>query len=232
MAKRTTTTNLRRFGLLGDVHTEDVFLAVALEHLSQQQIDAVLCVGDIADGRGDVDRCIALLQQHQVATVRGNHDRWCVADEERDLPEATLLDPLSGHTRWYLAHLPTTIRFETVAGPLLLCHGLGTDDMAFVEEDGAELRRHVDYSGRANLRTRAQSGIEPDTRIVVGGHTHRRWAGTFGRLTFINAGTLRAGDNPCFCVADLEARLLQWYDLDDDASVRESERVALDLGAR
>jgi predicted phosphodiesterase len=210
---------MRRLGLIGDVHAEDVLLAAALERLAG--VDAVLCVGDLADGRGDLDRCVELLERHRVVTVRGNHDRWCVAGEMRDLPRATR--DVSDRTRRYLTQLPATRRLETVAGPLLLAHGLGANDMLNVG-DRFSLHFHVDTHG-PELRPDRRLEIPADIKIHVGGHTHRRWAEQIGCLLMINAGTLRADDTPCFGVLDLGERSVQWYDLEDDGRVHESERV-------
>src|SRR3954471_21755332 len=69
---------LTRFAAIGDVHVEDVRLAAVLTHVQEQNVDAILSVGDIVDGPGDVDRTVALLRKHGVYAVRGNHDRWLV----------------------------------------------------------------------------------------------------------------------------------------------------------
>jgi predicted phosphodiesterase len=205
---------VRRFGLIGDVHAEDELLEAALSHLARERLDAILCAGDISDGRGDVDRCVDLLRRHKVIAVRGNHDRWCVAGEMRDWPGATSIDALSQETRSFLEQLPATQRLDTAAGPLLLAHGLGGHDMTRVTD-----RRGLEFHDLAEF------GIDAGIRIHVGGHTHERWAERIGRLTMINAGTLKASDTPCFGILDVDA-FVQWFDL-DDTTVIEAERVVL-----
>ena len=120
------------------MHAEDEKLATAFAHL--RGVDVVLCVGDLVDGAGDLDRCVELLEAHRVVTVRGNHDRWVLGDEMRHLAEAHAAAELAPRTRAHLAALHATRRIDTVAGPLLLCHGLGTDDMEFVN-GGDDLQR-------------------------------------------------------------------------------------------
>ncbi|HEY0139056.1 MAG TPA: metallophosphoesterase [Nannocystis sp.] len=63
---------LRRFAALGDLHAEDERLAHVLTWLKGQQVEALLSVGDIVDGAGDLDRCCALLAAHAAIVVRGN----------------------------------------------------------------------------------------------------------------------------------------------------------------
>jgi putative phosphoesterase len=198
---------LRRLLLVGDVHAEDVRLAAALDHTAGR-VDRVLCVGDIVDGPGDVARCIALLDAHGAAVVRGNHDRWAAAGRP--------LDP-RGHApevvAW-LGRLPETLELETVAGRLLLCHGVGRDDMVRLqpEDDGYAL------ASNDALQSLLRTGRH---QLVVGGHTHRRMVRRFGDLLFINPGTLSAGDQPCCAVLDL-----------DDGTVEHFDLAALDAGVR
>lgn len=213
---------IRRFGAIGDVHAEDGMLRAALSHLESAGVDALLCVGDIVDGRGDVDACCMLLAEHGVLSVRGNHERWMVADQMRGLPMAHHARDLAPESRAYVASLPATRRLESVAGPILLCHGLGEDDMA-------QLRPHDEGYALACI-----DALPPlrtsDLALVVGGHTHQRMVRRFGALTIVNAGTLSspaAAEAPCFLLADLDAGFVQFFDLDSDANVREAERFAL-----
>jgi predicted phosphodiesterase len=206
---------VNRFGIIGDVHAEDILLAVALDRLANQQLDRILCVGDIADGPGSVDRCCQLLQRHDVATIAGNHDRWLLTNQLRDLPGASASDAVGVEARNYLAALPRMQRIETDAGSLLLCHGLGENDMAKVGPD--------DYGYALESNTELQRLMQSEFAFVICGHTHRRMVRRLGRLTVINAGTLRNEQHPCFGLVDLNARLVRWFELGPDGSVKESK---------
>jgi putative phosphoesterase len=203
---------LRRIGIIGDVHAEDAFLAATLDHLARERVEWITCVGDIVDGRGNVDRCVELLQAHNVPTVRGNHDRWLL-DDPRNIQA---LFALAEETRDYLAALPRNMRFETAAGELCLCHAIGDDDMTFVHDDDA---------GRAAFQ---KWGARGGCSVVVAGHSHQRGAWRFEHTIWINAGTLRSGDNPCFGVVDFGGRFVQWYDLDEESRVLESELTKIE----
>ena len=140
---------MQRIGLIGDVHAEHDFLATALDHLARERVDAIVCVGDLVDGRGDVDRCVEQLVRHGVHTVRGNHDRWLLGD----VTKMQSLFELHVRTRDYLAALPKTRLYDTADGPLLLCHGLGDDDMVFIDE---VLTAATDDNARRAERARLQ----------------------------------------------------------------------------
>ena len=45
-----------RVGILGDLHSEDLRLKVALDFFEKSQVDFIVCTGDIADGRGNIDK--------------------------------------------------------------------------------------------------------------------------------------------------------------------------------
>ena len=211
---------LRRIGIIGDIHAEDRLLQTALEFLAMRDLDLIMAVGDIADGVGSVDRCYQLLHQYSVAAVTGNHERWFLSGQARDLPEATSADDVSSQARSFLSELPKTRDYETVAGRLLLCHGLGEYDMGGVwpADNGYALESNL-----ALLRLVKENLY----KFVVNGHTHQRMVRRFDQLTIINAGTLLHGHQPCFLIADFERGFVQYYDLKPRGQLEESGRVKL-----
>lgn len=217
---------LRRVGILGDIHAEDLLLAVALEALrGHENLDTLLAVGDILTGRGNAGQCVDLLVANNVLAVRGNHDRWFLsgptAYRESIGAFATPEEQLTPEHRNYLASLPATRSFDTPRGPLLLCHGLGSNDMAGVyPKDGP-----VMLSANSHLQTLIQGG---GYRFVVNGHTHARMVRPVENLTLINAGTLRRDHAPGFLVADFEEGWVQGFDLDPESgTVSEGGRASL-----
>lgn len=215
---------LRRIGAIGDIHAEDFYLQTTLELLSGANLDLIMAVGDIADGRGSVDRCCQLLQLYNVATVRGNHERWLTAGEMRNLPDATRQDEVSSESRAFLSTLPNTREYETVAGPLLLCHGLGENDMSGVRPGD------YGYALESNLAL-LKLTLEAKYSFVVNGHTHYRMVRSFDHLTIINAGTLYHEHQPCFLIADFEAGIVQYFDLDRNGTVTEGEIMKMPLNS-
>ena len=119
-----------------------------------------------------------MLQEYGVVTVRGNHDRWLLEGRTGVAREGVGLA-----ARAYLASLPATLAFDTPAGRLLLCHGLGEDDMARLcpYDEG--------YALEANHALHALVGAA-EYRLVIGGHTHHRMVRSLYGATFINPGTL------------------------------------------
>lgn len=219
-----------RIGVIGDVHTEDALLSVLLQFLTHElpeefaPLDALLCTGDIATGPGDAAACIDLLTEHNVLTVRGNHDRWLVSAPDKyayQFPDATLRENLSDLQWSFLTSLPTTREFATPRGPLLLCHGLGDDDMQGIYPgDSQHTLEHI-----PRLQALVGSGTY---RFIVNGHTHQRMVREIYGLTVINAGTLRQDHQPGFLIVDFDRGFVQSYNLNPtDRAITPGKQVPL-----
>lgn len=215
-AQRLPTEPLRTVGVLGDVHAEDVALALALDAL--HDVDAVLCVGDIVDGKGDLERTVALLEEHGVICVAGNHERWFLAGTMRGVPDAHVSS--SDAVREFFAGLPRTLRLPTVAGNLMLCHAVGDDDMAELRSD----TRGYALQAIEGLR---ELWLDPELTYMVAGHTHERMVRAFPGLVAINAGTLRR-EAPGFIRIDFEQKKVRYFDLRDGAVVDAGEVELVD----
>lgn len=197
-----------RIGVIGDIHTEVDTLSWALTVLAGERVECVLATGDISDGpyhSQGVDRACEILRDAGVLTVLGNHDRWMLDSAMRDFPNATFVDEIGPEAREYLRSLPGTREFTTPRGQVLLCHGLGTDDMAtlYPYDRGSEL------ADNAALQELLRTGRY---RYVIGGHTHRRMVRAIDNVTFINAGAIKETREPCCLVLDFAAGTAQFHD--------------------
>lgn len=212
-----------RLGIIGDVHTERVLLDAVLSHFSRLPLDRVVCTGDVPDGPLDaraVDACCTALQSHGVLMVAGNHDRWLQDGEMRDLGGATDPHELSAESAAFLADQPQLREFDTPAGLVLLCHGLGSHDMASVQP--------FDHGYAIESNEPLQSLLsQARYRYVISGHTHRPMVRAIEGITFINAGTLLRDHNPCCAVADFEARRIHFFAVAPDGTLSPSSEAVL-----
>lgn len=188
-----------------------------LDLVEDQGVDLALCVGDLVDGDGDASACCRMLMEAGVVTVRGNHDRWFL--EDRDFRRETFGDhrtrALDADARTWLEALPALHRIDTVAGRVLLCHGLGSNDMCGVEPGMArqQVEQLPDWQ-------REGSGA----RVVLLGHTHRAMMRRIGGTVLLNPGAL-GGHHPRIpadrglAILDLGAGTRDVYDA-SDAGVR------------
>ena len=133
-----------------------------------------------------------------------------------DLPHKT--QSLSPENRAFLTGLPQTRRFQTPAGELMLCHGVGSDDMAVLRSD-------TQGYGLQAIHPLRDLMLDPDLQFVVGGHTHDRMVRTFTGLTVINAGTLYREHSPCCLRLDFEA--LEAVYVTVDGTAEELDRLPI-----
>ena len=152
--------NIRHLGVIGDVHARVELLEGAADALRAAGADAIVCVGDIYGPGNGTGGCCRVLHERQILTVRGNHDRWFLeaADCDDGLRASVSLEVVE-----FLSALPTTLSINSVAGPVLVCHGVGTNDLAHVPQTFPHsfVRRAI----RVGL-------IPPRCKLVVHGHSH------------------------------------------------------------
>jgi predicted phosphodiesterase len=210
--------------VLGDAHAEDERVERALGHFREVGATVVLCVGDVTDGYGSASRTVELLEEHGVLTVRGNHERWTLSNTLRELPAATDPATLSPRARRFLESRPATLEFSSLLGPLLLCHGLGQNDMAKVKPDDFGLA----LSSNVELEALIRGGRY---RLVVNGHSHRPMVRRIDALTLVNAGTLKRDEHPRIVVIDCARALVDFIPGDAAGTVdpRRTQSVELDV---
>ena len=67
-----------KLGLISDIHGDPVALELAWSHLTVMGADRIVCAGDLVGYGPFPDRVVTFLRERQVASVRGNHDRWAL----------------------------------------------------------------------------------------------------------------------------------------------------------
>ncbi len=196
------TARVGRVGVIGDVHCESETLSRVLDALESMDVDAVLCVGDLVDGPGDADAALAVLEERDVQCVAGNHERWFLDGERRDVADAT--ESVNARSEAFLRGLPPLRFYETAAGRALLCHGVGSDDEAWLRPDtrGYALQ---------DIPTLRELMLDDAIQFMIGGHTHERMVRVFPGLTVVNAGTIHRKDEQTFTVIDFDAMKVSFH---------------------
>ncbi|MFZ5892177.1 MAG: metallophosphoesterase family protein [Myxococcota bacterium] len=198
--------HLRKLGVIGDLHCEVASLERVLAHFQREGVEASVCVGDLVDGAGDANRALELLEERSIVAVRGNHDRWLLRNELREVPLATDLADVSPKSRRYLASLPLTRSIRCSRGRLLLCHGIAQNDFVGVRPEDSD---------ESVLALPEIAALLDDASFdfVLSGHTHRAMVRRVERLTLFNAGTLHREYRPVCGVLDFHARRYRVFDV-------------------
>src|SRR5436190_9563020 len=156
-----------RWGVISDVHANVHALEAVLEALAREDVDRIVCAGDIVGYGPRPNECVARIASLDppAVVVAGNHDLMAVGRlptlDLGPLPRQTLewtWNVLDTDARRYLEALPATIVTDD---GLVAAHG-SLDDPAEYVLDAAAARDQLTRLGDRH----------PDAHVLVLGHTH------------------------------------------------------------
>ncbi len=165
-----------KLGLISDVHASPAALQQALQWFEQQQVDRILCAGDIAGYFDALDETVALLQQYQCECIIGNHDQHYLQTH------AELADSESYR---FLQSLPARLQFECEGLRVLMVHAHPPQELhggiKLLDENGERIPAQL------ALWQQQLQGLDADILIV--GHTHQVFVEQLGEVLVINPGS-------------------------------------------
>jgi putative phosphoesterase len=163
-----------KIGLISDVHCNLEGLERALELLDD--CDEVLCAGDLMYQYRFSNDVLALLQQREVRSILGNHDKTVLYSPGHPLRDSGTIDPFYLD---YLAGLPSNLTIKRNGTRIAMFHGSPWDEV-----DGPNAQYIYAHDQRQLLRLAA---VPAD--IVVLGHTHVPMDVRIGDMRIVNSGS-------------------------------------------
>lgn len=164
-----------RIGIVSDVHSSPVPLREALEIFAREQVDDIICAGDIAGYFDTVAPTVELLIEHRCKSIVGNHDQSYLAKTPDTEPAI----------RAYLQALPKTLELEIEQKRIFVVHANPPAEqhggIKLLDQEGGFKPERLD-EWRARL-----SDFEFDVLIV--GHTHQVYAVELGGIFVVNPGS-------------------------------------------
>ena len=159
--------DVARFAVIADVHGNSNALEAVSADIAAQAIGSVVNLGDHLSGPMAARETAELLMARDMPSVRGNHDRWLVENNRKDMIsiDRAAYDQLdASHLAW-LEALPPTLRLSE---EVFACHGTpGSDTTYWLEA--------VTSDGHVVLRDRdavAADATGVDASLMLCGHTH------------------------------------------------------------
>jgi putative phosphoesterase len=174
-----------RVGLISDLHGNCVALDAVLAELRREELDAIVCLGDVAVGPQSHE-VIERIQELECQTVTGNWDAACLDG----LPPATAetgeivneihgwwSEQLSAEDRAFLRTFVPQLELRLDGVDALCFHGSprSYDDWIFATTPDEELEAMFD-------------GNRPP--LLVGGHTHLQLVRRWGPSLLVNPGSV------------------------------------------
>ena len=181
---RQVATDLTCLAVVGGAYGNLPALAACLEHARQSGCDGFAFLGDATGFCGHSDETVETVRRHFPLRVAGNYEQKAAAREEDcgcnyadpadncygSLAHQWAMRSLSDASRAWLGTWPDLLRLETVAGPILLCHGSPAQTNEFLygsQLDEARLESWLDRFGAVGFVC-THSGF-PWARTLRGG---------------------------------------------------------------
>jgi predicted phosphodiesterase len=175
-----------RVALFSDVHGNAVAFRAMLDDLAEQDYDAIVCLGDHAQGGAEPAESLELLRELGAPAVMGNSDHFLLT---LDPGEEAVTDVQLDNAKWALAQLSDELRafHESFTPTVEVDLGDGRTLLAF----HATPRSRDEVIGPW---TEEEAFREPfdghDAIVFGGGHTHQQWSRRLGGAYYLNPGSV------------------------------------------
>jgi putative phosphoesterase len=194
-----------KLGLISDIHGDPLALELAWSHLTLLGADRIVCAGDLVGYGPFPDRVVSFLTEHQVPSVRGNHDRWAL-ERGPGVADAFGGGTPSTETLDYLGTLPFDLLVADGPTIGIVVHGSPRSDMEFVNRS-----THPRKVLRGYL-------LDLQCDLLVVGHTHRpMWFWCPDGLV-VNPGSVVSvpviDSSRTFALVDRDSREVTFHDVE------------------
>lgn len=200
-----------KIGIIADVHGDYDSFIKALDFFNSQGIQKILCAGDIVDRGSDADKIIKVIQERNILSIAGNHDRTVVSNQERwrqhKNPQKMkkLGRIVSDEAIEFLENLPDTATITIAGKRILIAHGTPWSDVLGAFPDS-----------RQSTFERIYNDYASDYDIIILGHTHHPMHATINGLHILNPGSIysvTARDSNTFGILSLPECVFTVYDI-------------------
>lgn len=179
-----------RLAVLSDVHGNIHALDAVLAHIGQQDVDLILCLGDLVGYGAFPNEVAQTIRERNIPAIRGNYDDGVGFDkpecgcaykqaEERERGDRSLAwtkAQVTDRNRRYLAALPDSIALRVMGHILRFVHGSPRRINEYLFQD------------RPDESLKHALGGEPATALFFG-HTHLPYHRVVDGTHFVNVGS-------------------------------------------
>lgn len=172
-----------KIGVISDIHANLPALEAVLDELSDREVDAIVCVGDIIGVLGHPNEVVSLIKQSADHAVFGNHDTrvfpdrdWLPVSDYEVVEYEQALDEVTDENYEWLTSLPGMVEaYENV----VIAHARPDEDApeGGLEYDDAGVRP----SEFVSITTEAFDA-DGDGGVLLLGHTHKQHAVNVGKF--------------------------------------------------
>ena len=188
-----------RLGLVSDVHAAPSALNEALAIFKREQVDNIICAGDIAGYFEELTPTIELLVEHGCSAISGNHDQAFIEAHADDVETSPYR---------FLASLPIKLEFEVENRRVYVVHAHPPAS----QHGGIKL---LDVDGNLIPEQKAywqEQLQDADYDVLIVGHTHQVYAEQVGNVMLVNPGS--SVFNHSCAILELPSMQVEFYSLE------------------
>mgnify|MGYP000728182994 CR=1 FL=1 len=194
-----------RIALISDIHGNLAALQAVLRTLDREQVDRLVCLGDVAAMGPQPREALARLRGLAAALVMGNADAELLdpaamiaaaqTDDARRFADMTqwAANQLDDADRAFIASFQPTVDVPLPNGQrLLCCHGSprGFDDVIVAATPDEEIDGMVGNVGNVGNLGNVSVAARREVDVIAGGHTHIRMLRAWRGREIVNPGSV------------------------------------------
>lgn len=178
-----------KIAVISDIHSNSYALDKVLEDIKNNDIDMIVCTGDLVGYGTRPNEVIKTLRENKILTIMGNYDDaignkkivcGCDYKDPKDAEKAGLSMLFTGQTttddnKEYLRNLPKEATFTFNNKTIRFVHGSTRVINEYLKENSKEADEVMN---------------ELVEDILVCGHTHMPYAKYYGDKLLVNAGSV------------------------------------------
>lgn len=172
-----------RIAVISDIHGNLYSLIRVLEDIDSQQVDSIVCLGDLVGYGPHPNEVISLIKRRNILCIKGNYDASVVDNAYTFIRDTNIntfslpwtVDELRVANRYFLDNLPNSITIEACGKTIKFVHGSHRKINEYLTNDYEKLDEVIDeFTGD----------------ILVCAHTHIPYIKEFGSKLLINDGSV------------------------------------------
>ena len=186
-----------KYAIIADIHSNYEALKSVLENIKKENIDKIICLGDIIGKGENAHKCVELIKNNCDIVVAGNTDirfssdaeefKHCELEHKRILWNQSLL---TAEDINYLKSLPLCYELEVGDSLIRMFHATPDSAFRFVNDYDTDLSLKLGMFLPSNLTTSQRTAD-----IVIYGHLHYQFLSTIYNKKLICCGSV--GNSIC-----------------------------------
>lgn len=172
-----------RLAVISDIHGNLYSLLRVLEDIDTQDVDSIICLGDLVGYGPHPNEVIAMIRKRNILCIKGNYDASVVDNDYTYIRQTVgnafslpwTVEELRISNSYYLSSLPIELKMDICGKKIRFVHGSPRSITEYLDDNNKELED-------------VMNGIEDD--ILVCAHTHLPGVKEIGEKLLINDGSV------------------------------------------